>query len=237
MRITTEFFNSRTRFVESFLSGRSFKILDVGNLGDGEVNVDIRGMTEKSGGEYWGLDSNDNLAQKLGFKNQLVGDLHNLKSVNDGQFDCVYMGEVIEHTWRPGDMLKECRRILKEGGYLLLDTPNVYNLVSIIRYLFKKEDFMGDSKKLVYEEALDNMKNLRSGGELLTQPQHKIFYSPAMLDQLLSMHGLKVEKMVFIGKPRNFLHKIFLKIFPHGSQKLGVVARKATLEDIYKDLK
>lgn len=234
MKIIPEFFKGRTQFVSTFLKGKSFKILDVGNLGDGDVNVDVRNMIKEGGGEYWGLDSNFNLAEKLGFKNQLIGDLHNLSNVSDEQFDCIYMGEVIEHTWRPGDMLKECRRILKKDGYLLLDTPNVYNLVSIIRYFLKKEDFMGDSKKLVYEEARDNMENLRSGGELLTQPQHKIFYSPAMLDQLLSMHGFKVEKMVFIGKPRNLLHKILLKVFPHGSQKLGMIAQKASLEEIYR---
>jgi hypothetical protein len=49
------------------------------------------------------------------------------------------------------------------------------------------------------------------------------------------MHGFKVKNIVSIGKSRNLIHKLLLKIFPMGSQKLGVIAVKEDLDKIYKD--
>ena len=142
--------------------------------------------------------------------------MHCLDNVESGKFDCIYAGEIIEHSWQPNLMIKECHRILKDGGILIIDTPNVYDFVKIGYIFLKNLDTMGDNKRLTYNEAKDNFKNLREEGELCTQPQHKIFYTPAMLEQLLNMHGFKVENIVSIGKPRNLIHKLLLKIFLWG---------------------
>lgn len=42
----------------------------------------------------------------------------------DGQFDAITLFEVIEHLQQPQDLLKECRRILRPGGILLIGTGN-----------------------------------------------------------------------------------------------------------------
>lgn len=42
----------------------------------------------------------------------------------DGQFDAITLFEVIEHLQQPQDLLKECRRILRPGGILLVGTGN-----------------------------------------------------------------------------------------------------------------
>src|SRR5574340_347430 len=42
----------------------------------------------------------------------------------DGQFDAITLFEVIEHLQHPQDLLKECRRILRPGGILLVGTGN-----------------------------------------------------------------------------------------------------------------
>ena len=54
----------------------------------------------------------------------------------DGHFDLVVAGEVIEHlTYDPMHLLLECRRVLAEGGFLLLSTPNVGSITSVSKAL------------------------------------------------------------------------------------------------------
>ena len=67
-----------------------------------------------------------NLARSLGL------DAH-LGSIEDvaypsGTFDAVVASHLIEHLPDPAGFLQECRRVLKEGGRLVLTTPNASSL-------------------------------------------------------------------------------------------------------------
>ena len=54
----------------------------------------------------------------------------------DGYFDVVIAGEIIEHLVSdPMHLLLESRRVLIEGGYLVLSTPNIAGLASIAKVL------------------------------------------------------------------------------------------------------
>jgi len=53
-----------------------------------------------------------------------------------GDFDLIYSIEVFEHLHRPYDVLKECHRVLKPGGYLVVSTPNILHLQSRLRFFF-----------------------------------------------------------------------------------------------------
>ncbi len=46
------------------------------------------------------------------------------------EFDFVFLIHVIEHTAHPSDVLAEIRRVMKDSGVLLAETPNVYSLES-----------------------------------------------------------------------------------------------------------
>jgi 2-polyprenyl-3-methyl-5-hydroxy-6-metoxy-1,4-benzoquinol methylase len=41
-----------------------------------------------------------------------------------GEFDAVILGEVLEHVPRPGELLAMCRAKLRDGGVLIITTPN-----------------------------------------------------------------------------------------------------------------
>lgn len=52
----------------------------------------------------------------------------------DASFDAVVSIEGIEHIQRPFDFIRECRRVLRPGGVLVLSTPNVSALRSRWRW-------------------------------------------------------------------------------------------------------
>jgi SAM-dependent methyltransferase len=59
----------------------------------------------------------------------------------DEHFDLVVAGEIIEHmTYDPMHLLLESRRVLREGGYLLLTTPNIASLASVFKILEGKNN-------------------------------------------------------------------------------------------------
>lgn len=47
----------------------------------------------------------------------------------DGTFDAIVMNHVIEHVPEPDGLLRECHRILKVGGRLVIVTPNVSSML------------------------------------------------------------------------------------------------------------
>jgi len=53
----------------------------------------------------------------------IVADAHNLP-FRDNTIDEIFAGQLIEHLKNPISFLKECRRVLKEGGMVTIVTPN-----------------------------------------------------------------------------------------------------------------
>jgi 2-polyprenyl-3-methyl-5-hydroxy-6-metoxy-1,4-benzoquinol methylase len=53
----------------------------------------------------------------------------------DGAFDAVICIDGIEHLERPFDFVRECHRVLRPGGVLIVSTPNISALRSRWRYL------------------------------------------------------------------------------------------------------
>ncbi len=236
MRFTFRTHPGRLDFVRHAIQGRCLTLLDVGNLGDGESTCAIlKKDIEKAGGTYYGLDSNEPLTRKLHLPNQIVGDLHHT-NFQDNLFDMIYAGEILEHTWTPGQMIAECWRILKPGGQLVLDTPNPYSTLNIARFLLHREDNMGDNRVLVYHEAKNKFENLKGSGEVLLQPQHKIFFTPAMLKQLLETHGFILEEIGCTVKPRGWIHHLLLWLFPQTGPHLCIIARKASIDIAFADV-
>lgn len=160
----------RIDFAKLHLKGP--RILDVGNLGDdeydkGSIHTELRRVFANF--EIIGLDNNLNKANVINFPGQVVGSAEDMP-FSDNFFDSIYMGEILEHTFEPQKMLTETYRTLKQGGVLVLDTPNPYALSRIIRFVLKRRDTIG-------------------------HPDHKIFYTPAVLENILKKAGFRIELM------------------------------------------
>jgi SAM-dependent methyltransferase len=52
-----------------------------------------------------------------------------------GHFDAVMASEIIEHLENPRHFARECFRLLRPGGRLLLSTPNINSAASIVSFM------------------------------------------------------------------------------------------------------
>ncbi len=97
------------------------KLLDIG-CGDGSFLE----LAKRSGWEVVGVDP-DQEAVKVGLKGGLDvrhGDVSILDPSKE-QFDGITMSHVIEHVHDPRSILHSCYQLLKHGGWLWIETPNL----------------------------------------------------------------------------------------------------------------
>jgi len=64
-------------------------------------------------------------------KNSVKGDAQYMPFKNKS-FDSLIAGEVIEHLIEPNKFLKECKRVLKNNGLIIISTPNKKSLINRI---------------------------------------------------------------------------------------------------------
>lgn len=99
-------------------------VLDAG-CGDATFLVALRAAIP--GLELHGVDfSADRLSQSRTAGLHLRRhDLHDALPYEDGFFDAVYAGEVLEHLFDPDSFLEDLARVLRPNGVLVLSTPNM----------------------------------------------------------------------------------------------------------------
>lgn len=96
-----------------------------------------------------------------------------------GQFDLVVSSDVIEHLYRPSDLLETAHALLKPGGQILIGTP-----------------YHGYLKNLVLAASgrMDaHFSALHDGG-------HIKFFSVRTLSQLIKSHGFEDLSFQFYGR-------------------------------------
>ena len=90
------------------------------------------------GNEVVGLDIDrealGQAAERLGIET-LWADLEEPLRLEDGSFDVVVIGELLEHIREPQRLIDEARRVLRAGGALVGSTPNGFRLKNRLRFL------------------------------------------------------------------------------------------------------
>lgn len=96
-----------------------------------------------------------------------------------GEFDLVVSSDVIEHMYRPSDLLEAARALLKPGGQILLGTPYHGYLKNLVLAATGKMDA--------------HFSSLHDGG-------HIKFFSVKTLSQLMKSHGFEDLSFTFYGR-------------------------------------
>ncbi len=96
-----------------------------------------------------------------------------------GEFDLVVSSDVIEHLYRPADLVKDANALLKPNGQLLVGTPYHGYLKNLALSLTGRMD--------AHFTALDDAGHIK-------------FFSIRTLSQLLQSHGFSDLKFSFYGR-------------------------------------
>lgn len=152
-------------------------------------------------------------------------DLVNELPYQDASFEIISCCETLEHlNFNPIIALKHINRILKPGGILYLTVPNVSRLYNIYQHLKGKEDnaFMD----MFSTRYADGTHPLQSFGV------HWHEYTANELHRALDVAGYRILELKYIehldnySKLKKCILNVMLKLFPHLSETIVVVALK-----------
>lgn len=173
------------------------QILDIGNIGGvfgkgklskfhSQVKESIDGASVLFGFDLFPPEHPEK------FENQQTGDIEKGLPYEDGFFDTIYMGQVLEHIRNPGIVLREIKRVLKDDGVFVLDVPNPYSLFRILKYFFKRKESLGDITHLIFWTPASLKAILRDSGFVInvlsTKLSLKFKYFPFFIVRGLGAH-------------------------------------------------
>jgi SAM-dependent methyltransferase len=145
MNLPRRLTNKRRYVVQRLLLSRHLvlqeevqKLLDVG-CGDGILLSLIGDDVEKHG-----VDILAHIPESSGRTNYLRHDVSSGLPYPDGTFDVVHSSELIEHLLDTEFFLRECRRILRPGGKLVVSTPNLHYWRNIVEWFRGNQFFFVD---------------------------------------------------------------------------------------------
>ena len=177
---------------------RDSKILDVG-CGPGELLLELRGDYEFLAGidiaDEMITIANNKLEKKMSNKNLIfeVGDIENLR-FEDKTFDLIICSGVIEYLKNDEGWMKEIKRTLKPGGYLIINVTNKY---SIRKWTSAPIEKLKSSKILLYLMNIIKEKVLRKG-KIHYFPFKPRLHSPHKFDAFLVENGfIKINHNYF----------------------------------------
>jgi 2-polyprenyl-3-methyl-5-hydroxy-6-metoxy-1,4-benzoquinol methylase len=195
--------NRRFKRVKKFSSrGR---VLDIG-CGRGL----ILSMAKSEGWEACGLEFSDESAAYA--RNELGLDIRtgNIKDAEflDGDFDVVTIWHVLEHMENPVGTIKECYRILKPGGLLLISLPNMRSMQSVMT---GRHWFHLDIPYHLYHFNTENLKRLLNEHSFkIMKVSHFSFeFNPfGFLQSLLNMSGIRYNLLYDILKTKGLRYSL-----------------------------
>jgi len=129
----------------------------------------------------------------------------------DASFELIFAGEIIEHLLETSRFLAECHRVLKQGGRLVLTTPNLSCWLNAIRWLMLEQPWCVDC---------DTGEN-----------GHVRYFAPRVLARKLRAAGFEIIKLTSVGGLEGFrrfprFYTGLFRLFPLRGKCLMCLAQK-----------
>jgi len=201
---------SRLKKARELLESESIsRILDIG-CGNGFFLRTIETEADKYGVDIIEMKKCEeeiyiqtNIENGLPFKNEI--------------FDALFAGEIIEHLFDTDNFVRECYRVLRHNGFIVLTTPNLCSLKNLFLMLLGKQAVAVDFS---LEEGVGHIRA----------------FSPEALQKILKKSGFTLKKLCtdrvpipFAPPKSNFFLKIenkFGDLFRRWGNILIIKARK-----------
>ena len=198
-------FDEKLNFLETKIKRKNKSIFDLGS-GSGYF---LKRAKEKG----WNVDGIEpnlvaaNHSKKIGIP--VINDFFENIDINKmKKFDSINLFDVLEHVTNPIQLLKNCHKLLRSNGIIIIEVPNDYNpLQKIVQESLKKDQYwltlLTKSRNYHWSSKMDHINyfNFLSLRKLLKKLQFNVIYEqstfPLELFLLMGDDYLKNEK---IGK-------------------------------------
>jgi len=184
------------------------KILDIG-CGSGKFLL----RAKKGGWDAYGLEISEkavDTALRVGLKVKRTDGTFDCIDFPDSHFDCIVMNHTLEHCHYPTKALKECYRLLKKDGLLIIVAPNLDCY---------------DSK--VFGSCWGNLE----------VPRHLFHFDKNTLTALIRKSGFFIERIKYKKWFISYSEAINFRNLKRILQNKGIIEKYTRLFDAYWKIK
>jgi ubiquinone/menaquinone biosynthesis C-methylase UbiE len=160
--------------------------------------------------------------------------------LTDNSIDTIIASDVLEHLVNPQIFVMEMYRVLKPGGYILLDTPNLASWHNIFALLIGVQPFSGPNITTMEDSDLELVRRMHRSTHGLPEDEeykehgekeltrHIVVVAYISLIRLLGKTGFKIEKAFGFGyyPLPVFLARLFQQIDIRHAHHILIKARK-----------
>lgn len=179
---------------------KKIRILDIGSSN----NFLEKYIKEENKIKYIGIDITGSPT--------ILSNVENGLPFRNNSFHIVIASEIIEHIIDTDLFLKECKRVLKQNGILILTTPNLGSWINRIRLLFGKQP---QYCEYTLRESDAGHVRCYTASALIKQLKEHYFEILNLEGDLISLKILPLKFKMFLGK-----------LFPTLSHCLIVICKK-----------
>ena len=98
-----------------------------------------------------GVDIKKDIKKPDNYDKTICTDVMNLSNtINHNSVDAIIAGELLEHLLDPISFLKECNKVLKKNGKIVLSTPNPHSFTEIFLTMFMIKSFFTQRNMFVF---------------------------------------------------------------------------------------